>query len=81
MSRHKRQFEQMVKHKKNTRWITKSEYVNIETGEIISKQRVLNSEFYKLKQQVNYECSKDQRIKNLINECRETGQTKLFGTN
>tara|TARA_B100000768_G_C10921453_1_gene225827 strand:- start:35 stop:280 length:246 start_codon:yes stop_codon:yes gene_type:complete len=81
MSRHKRQFEQMVKHKKETRWITKSEYVNVETGEIISKQRVLNSEFYKLKQTVNYESSNRGKIRNLINECKETGQTNIFGTN
>jgi hypothetical protein len=81
MSRHREQYEHLRRHKKETRWITKSEYVDGETGEIINKQRVINSEFYKLKQTVNYECSKDQKIRNLINECRRTGQTNLFGNN
>ena len=55
MGKNRTQFEHMIRHRKSIIWLTKSQYVDGETGEIIIKERVKNGEYYKLNQQINYE--------------------------
>ena len=65
MGKNRTQFEHMVRHRKSIIWLTKSQYVDGETGEIIIKERVKNGEYYKLNQQINYENEGNKRIKTI----------------
>ena len=55
MGKSREQFEQRLKWRKDIMWMTKSQYVDVDTGEIIIKERIKNGEYYKFKQQINYE--------------------------
>lgn len=62
------------------KWFTESEYVDIETGEIIKKYQVETKEYYITNKSLKYEFDEIRKIgiRKYINECRTTGQTKLF---
>jgi hypothetical protein len=81
MGKSREQFEQKLKWRKDIMWMTKSQYVDVETGEIIIKERIKNGEYYKFKQQINYENEGNKRIKTITSECRRSSQQRLFGDN
>lgn len=60
------------------RWITVSEYVDIETGEIITKS-LYEREYIIIRKTKKYEDSGNYNIAKWVNECRRHGQTKLWG--
>lgn len=60
------------------KWITISEYVDITTGEIITKSEY-EREYYKVKKPTKtIEYNEKYRIIRYTNECRKHEQTKLF---
>jgi len=59
------------------KWYTESQYVDIETGEIITKQQYEN-EYYKVKTNRKIEITDNYGIIKYITECRARNQTRLF---
>lgn len=81
MGKSRVQFEHRLKWRKDILWLTVSQYVDVDTGEIIVKERVKNGEYYKLKQQIYYESEENRKIKRITSECRRSSQQRLFGDN
>lgn len=65
---------------KKLKWFTVSEYVDIETGELIPKSEIENGIYYIKNKTKSHEINEQQNygIRKFINECKRTGQTKLF---
>jgi phage antirepressor YoqD-like protein len=60
-------------------WKTESIYVDVETGEIIDKKRILNKEYIKTKTTKYYETNGNIKSKKITNECRKSRQQRIFG--
>jgi hypothetical protein len=60
-----------------TKWYTISEYVDINTGEIIDK-KIAMKKYIKIKTIKKTEINENIGIIKYITECKENGQTKLF---
>lgn len=61
---------------KITKWYTTTEWVDIETGEIISKDIAMN-EYYVTNKTKKTELNENYGIIKYINECRRRNQQKL----
>lgn len=59
------------------KWYTVSEYVDISTGELLSRKEV-EKNYYKLMTIRKVEITENHGIIKYITECRKTGQTRLF---
>ena len=59
-------------------WITESIYVDIDTGEIIDKQAVLNGSYRKLKSETKYKHYENYKSKTITTECRRSAQQRIF---
>ena len=64
-------------NEQNKRWVTISEYVDIETGELITKSKY-EREYYMIKKTKKVTENDKYRIITFTNECRPKGQTKLW---
>jgi hypothetical protein len=82
MSYNRQCFEDLRKSRKEKRklvkWKCESIYVDVETGEIISKQRLANGEYIKIKSTTKVETDENKnKSKKITTECREH-QSRLF---
>lgn len=59
------------------RWITITTYVDVETGEVITKSEY-ERKYYKVKTNKKTEENEKYRIKKFEHECRETRQGNLW---
>lgn len=59
------------------KWYTITEYVDTETGELITKQK-FEKEYYKINSTRKIEIHENYGTIKYINECRPTRQTRLF---
>ena len=59
-------------------WKTESDWVDIETGEIIEKKRIKNGEYILIKTTKNYKKDGETNIKQYCYECRRSKQKRLF---
>lgn len=59
------------------KWYTVSEYIDIETGELIGKKEV-EKNYHKLKTNRKVEITENHGIIKYITECRNTRQQRLF---
>ena len=59
------------------KWFTISEYVDIETGELINRNQY-EKDYYKIKITKKIEFNENNGITKYITECRRTKQTRLF---
>jgi hypothetical protein len=62
---------------KINKWYTISEYVDIETGEIINKLKH-SKEYYTIKKTKKIEIHENYGTIKYIYECRNKGQTRIF---
>jgi len=61
------------------KWYTTTEWVDIETGEIIPKNKI--KEYYKIKTTFKYKIDENSGTREYTNECRPIRQTRIeFGT-
>jgi hypothetical protein len=60
---------------KISKWYTISEWIDVETGEILHKEVIKN--YYKIKTTKKIEINENQGIIKYTNECRNIGQRKL----
>lgn len=58
-------------------WKTKSEYVDIDTGEQLTKEEVIK-QYIIIKKRKHSEKYKSTGVTTITNECRRTNQGKLF---
>lgn len=58
------------------KWVTITEYVDLETGEVIPKA-TMEREYYKVRSTPKYEENENYRIRKYTTECRRNGQQKL----
>jgi len=63
--------------RKTIKWYTMTEYVDIETGELISKSEY-EKNYYKIKNNKKIEITENHGIIKYITECRQHGQKRLF---
>jgi hypothetical protein len=59
------------------KWYTATEYVDTDTGELITKKE-FEKNYYKTKSTRKIEIQENYGIIKYINECRITGQERLF---
>ena len=64
-----------MKNEKIKKWYTISEWVDIETGEILHKQVI--KDYYKINTKKTLEINENTGIIKYTNECRNIRQTKL----
>jgi hypothetical protein len=64
--------------KEKTIWKSESIYVDHETGEIISRKKLNNGEYIKIKTTLNYEKDGNITIKKIVTECERSKQKRLF---
>ena len=82
MGYNKNCFEHLRKSRKEKRklvkWKCESIYVDVETGEIISKNRLANGEYIKIKSTTKIDTDENRnKSKKITTECREN-QSRLF---
>lgn len=65
-------------NKEDLKWITLTEYVDVETGEILTKSEKERSYYTTGKSHKKIEENGNYRIKKYIYECRRNGQQKLW---
>ncbi len=75
--REKRKEERKYK-KVGTIWKCESIYVDIETGEIIVKNKVTNGDYIKTNTEIKYKTDGNIKRKEITNECKPSGQGKFF---
>jgi hypothetical protein len=56
-------------------WTTESIYVDVDTGEIISRKEITNKKYQKINKKINYGRNKS---KTITYECKWGGQKELF---
>ena len=74
-------FEHNLKWKKEqrrVRWLTESIYVDVETGEIINKNRLQNGEYIKVKSNTKIKTNDNNKSKTITTECKPSGQGRIF---
>lgn len=59
-------------------WFTESEFVDIETGEIITQEKIKKLEYIIIKKTKHATVNNSTGIVKITNQCRRTGQLKLF---
>ena len=60
---------------KITKWYTISEWIDVETGEILHREVI--KDYYKIKTTKKIEINENQGIIKYTNECRNIGQQRL----
>lgn len=65
-----------MNHRK--KWITTTEYVDVETGEIITKSNYERNYYLTGKKSKTIEENEKYKIKKYINECRRNGQVRIW---
>jgi len=58
------------------KWFTVSEYVDMDTGEILEK-KIFTKEYYKVKTIKKIEINENNGIRKYIHECKHRGQGRL----
>lgn len=65
-------------NKNERKWITQTEYVDVETGEVLTKSEKERNYYTTGKSQKKIEENGNYRIKKYIYECRRNNQTRLW---
>lgn len=60
------------------KWYTVSEWIDVETGELLNKSAYERNNYFVIKKSIKNEITEHFGIRKIINECRKSGQTKLF---
>ena len=62
---------------KAKRWFTQTTYVDLDTGEVISKSRFERDDYYIVRRSHTYEDCGAYTLKKYTNECKQKGQYEL----
>lgn len=68
--------DRLTKYKKK-RWFTESTYVDLATGEVLSKSRYEREDYYTVRTTSAWEDKETYNLKKYTHECRKRGQTKI----
>lgn len=59
-------------------WFSISEYVDIDTGEVLDKKMATSKQYIIIKKTKKHEVNNTTGTVYIINECRKSGQIELF---